>query len=72
MFSGRYTNLSCSPGSLPEEYEPDQVLRASRFLGKEAYRPVFHPTGAQDQPTGRELPGHWRRQAFGEGSLSES
>jgi hypothetical protein len=71
-------------GSLPEEYEPDQVLRparekkghlrselrAARFLGKETYR----PTGAEHQPTGRKLAGHWRaghwrRQAFGEGSL---
>ena len=75
-------------GSLPEEYEPDQVLRAARekkgqlrpelraarFLGKEAYRPASRPTGAEHQPTGRKLPGHWRagywrRQAFGEGSL---
>jgi hypothetical protein len=75
-------------GSLPEVYEPDQVLRAARekkghlrpelraarFLGKEAYRPASRPTGAEHQPTGRKLPGHWRaghwrRQAFGEGSL---
>ena len=75
-------------GSLPEEYEPDQVLRAARekkghlrpelwaarFLGREAYRPASRPTGAEHQPTGRKLPGHWRaghwrRQAFGEGSL---
>ena len=75
-------------GSLPEEYEPDQVLRAARekkgrfrpelraarFLGKEAYRPASRPTGAEHEPTGRQLPGHWRaghwrRQAFGEGSL---
>src|SRR5271157_339509 len=49
-------------------------LRAARFLGKEAYRPASRPTGAEHQPTGRKLPGHWRgshwrRQAFGEGSL---
>ena len=49
-------------------------LRAARFLGKEAYRPASRPTGAEHQPTGRQLPGHWRachwrRQAFGEGSL---
>jgi hypothetical protein len=75
-------------GSLPEEYESDQVLRAARekkghlrpelraarFLGKETYRPASRPTGAEHQPTGRKLPGHWRaghwrRQAFGEGSL---
>jgi len=70
-------------GSLPEEYEPDQVLRAARekkghlrpelraarFLGKETYRPASGPRGAEHQPTGRKLPGHWRRQAFGEGSL---
>jgi hypothetical protein len=62
-------------GSLPEEYEPDQVLRAARekkghlrpelraarFLGKEAYRPASRPTGAEEhQPTGRKLQGHWR------------
>jgi hypothetical protein len=60
-------------GSLPEEYEPDQVLRparekkgrfrpelrAARFLGKEAYRPASRPSGPH-QPTGRKLPGHWR------------
>src|SRR5580700_30484 len=48
-------------GSLPEEYEPDQVLRAARekkghlrpelraarFLGKETYRPASRPTGAE-------------------------
>ena len=75
-------------GSLPEEYEPDQVLRAARekkghlrpelraarFLGKETYRPASRPTGAEHQPTGRKLQGHWRaghwrRQSFGEGSL---
>jgi hypothetical protein len=76
-------------GSLPEEYEPESVLRparekkgrfrpelrAARFLGKEAYRPVPRTEGkAEHEPTGRELPGHWRvghwrRQAFGEGSL---
>jgi len=75
-------------GSLPEEYEPEKVvrparekkgrfrpeLRAARFLGKEAYRPARRPTGAEHEPTGRQLPGHWRaghwrRQAFGEGSL---
>jgi hypothetical protein len=53
-------------GSLPEEYEPDQVLRAARekkghlrpelraarFLAKEAYRPASRPTGAEHQPTG--------------------
>jgi hypothetical protein len=49
-------------------------LRAARFLGKEAYRPARRPTGAEHEPTGRQLPGHWRaghwrRQAFGEGSL---
>jgi hypothetical protein len=46
----------------------------ARFLGKEAYRPASRPTGAEHQPTGRKLPGHWRaghwrRQTFGEGSL---
>ena len=60
-------------GSLPEEYEPDQVLRpgrekkgrfkpelrAARFLGKELYRPAPPPSGPH-QPTGRKLPGHWR------------
>ena len=75
-------------GSFPEEYEPAKVLRparekkgrfgpelrAARFLGKEAYRPARRPTGAEHEPTGRQLPGHWRagywrRQAFGEGSL---
>jgi hypothetical protein len=75
-------------GSFPEEYEPEKVLRparekkgrfrpelrAARFLGKEAYRPARRPTGAEHEPTGRQLPdhwraGHWRRQAFGEGSL---
>jgi hypothetical protein len=70
-------------GSLPEEYEPENVLRptrekkgrfrpelrAARFLGKEAYRPARRPTGAEHESTGRQLPGHWRRQAFGEGSL---
>jgi hypothetical protein len=75
-------------GSLPEEYEPDQVLRparekkgrfrselrAARFLGKEAYRPVHRPPGAEHEPTGRKLPGHWRaghwrRQTFGPGGL---
>ena len=53
-------------GSLPEEYEPDQVLRAARekkghlrpelraarFLDKEAYRPASRPTGAEHQPPG--------------------
>jgi hypothetical protein len=53
-------------GSLPEEYEPDQVLRAARekkgqlrpelraarFLGKEAYRPASRPTGAEQNPLG--------------------
>ena len=61
-------------GSLPEEYEPDQVLRAARekkghlrpelraarFLGKEAYRPARRPTGAEHEATGHQLPGHWR------------
>jgi hypothetical protein len=61
-------------GSLPEEYEPDQVLRAvrekkghlrpelraARFLGKEAYRPARQPTEAEHEATGRQLPGHWR------------
>ena len=56
-------------GSLPEEYEPEKVvrparekkgrfrpeLRAARFLGKEAYRPARRPTGAEHEPTGREL-----------------
>ena len=77
-------------GSLPEEYEPDQVLRparekkgrfrselrAARFLGKEGLTdPSNRPEGkAEHEPTGRKLPGHWRaghwrRQAFGEGSL---
>jgi hypothetical protein len=75
-------------GSFPEEYEPEKVLlrfsekkgrwkpaiKAARFLGKEAYRPARRPTGAEHEPTGRQLPGHWRaghwrRQAFGEGSL---
>jgi hypothetical protein len=75
-------------GSFPEEYEPEKVLRpfsekkgrwkpaikAARFLGQEAYRPARRPTGAEHEPTGRQLPGHWRaghwrRQAFGEGSL---
>jgi hypothetical protein len=75
-------------GSLPEEYEPDQVLRAARekkghlrpelraarFLGKEAYSAGI-PSDRSGAPTHRaELPGHWRaghwrRQAFGEGSL---
>ena len=68
-------------------HEPKKVVRparkegpiqagveAARFLGKEAYRPARRPTGAEHQPTGRKLPGHWRaghwrRQAFGEGSL---
>jgi hypothetical protein len=76
-------------GSFPEEYEPEKVLRparekkvrfraelrAARFLGKEAYRPASRPTGAEHEPTGRQLPGHWRaghwrRQAFGEGELA--
>jgi hypothetical protein len=76
-------------GSLPEEYEPEKVLRpgrekkgrfrpelrVARFLGKEAYRPVYRPEGkAAHEPTGRKLPGHWRaghwkRQPFGEGNL---
>jgi len=75
-------------GSFPEEYEPEKVLRpfsekkgrwkpaikAARFLGQEAYRPARRPTGAEHEPTGRQLPGHWRaghwrRQAFGEGNL---
>jgi hypothetical protein len=52
-------------GSLPEEHEPDQVLRAARekkgrmrpelraarFLGKETYRPASRLTGAEHQPT---------------------
>ena len=73
-------------GSLPEEYEPDQVLRAARekkghlrpelraarFLGKEAHRPARRPTGAEHEATGRQLPGHWRRQTFGKGACSES
>ena len=72
-------------GSLPEEYEPENVLRparekkgrfrpelrAARFLGKEAYRPARRPTGAEHEPTGRQLPGHWRRQAFGQRSMPE-
>jgi hypothetical protein len=70
-------------GSFPEEYESEKVLRPfsekkgrwkpaikeARFLGQEAYRPARRPTGAEHEPTGRQLPGHWRRQAFGEGSL---
>jgi hypothetical protein len=61
-------------GSLPEEYEPEKVLRpflekkgrwkpelkAARFLGQEAYRPAQHPSGKEHEPTGRKLPGHWR------------
>jgi hypothetical protein len=62
-------------GSLPEEYEPDQVLRpgrekkgrfrpelrAARFLGKEAYRPARRPEGKADhEPTGRKLLAHWK------------
>ena len=53
-------------GSLPEEYEPENVLRparekkgrfrpelrAARFLGKEAYRPARRPTGAEQNPPG--------------------
>ena len=36
--------------------------------------PARRPTGAEHEHTGRQLPGHWRaghwrRQAFGEGSL---
>jgi hypothetical protein len=69
----------CFLGSLPEEYEPDQVLRparekkghlrpelrAARFLGKEAYRPAFRPTGVEEhQPPG----GSYR--AIGAGKLS--
>jgi hypothetical protein len=60
-------------GSLPEEYEPDQVLRpgrekkgrlratlrAARFLGNERYGPSNRPSGPHE-PTGRKLPGHWR------------
>jgi hypothetical protein len=81
-------NVLLYMGSFPEEYEPEKVLRPARekkgrfrpelrearFLGKEAYRPARRPTEAEHEPTGRQLPGHWRaghwrRQAFGEGSL---
>lgn len=73
--------------SFPKEYEPEKVLRpflekkgrwkpaikAARFLGQEAYRPAHRPSGKEHEPTGRKLPGHWRRPLapanFGEGSL---
>ena len=56
----------CFLGSLPEEYEPDQVLRAARekkghlrpelraarFLGKETYRPASRPTERSTNPPG--------------------
>jgi hypothetical protein len=56
-------------GSLPEEYEPEKVVRLAREK-----KGRFRPTGAEHEPIGRQLPGHWRaghwrRQAFGEGSL---
>ena len=70
-------------GSLPEEYEPDQVLRAAReqkghlrpelraarFLGKETYRPASRPTERSTNPPG----GSYRaigEPAIGAGKLS--
>jgi hypothetical protein len=60
-------------GSVPQEYEPEEVLRiarakkgrwrpaikAARFLGRQAYRPV-RDSEKEHESTGRKLPGHWR------------
>jgi hypothetical protein len=60
-------------GAMPEEYEPEKILRPlrekgrwkpelkeARFLGQERYRPTARPAGQGYEPTGRKLPGHWK------------
>jgi hypothetical protein len=76
-------NVILFTASVPIEYEPE-VLRPTsvrrgnefypslvraKFLGQELYRPASRPARETQEPTGRKLSGHWRRQPCGEGNL---